>query len=593
MKRTLALALCLAMASSVLAQTTDNAAKPKARRRSGSRPVSTDIKELKDAVAAQQEQIKQLQEQLQSRDQAINQLQQQVGQAESAADRAARTAATAGQEAAAKSAEQVSSLQHDVTDIRAVNANTLETVQDTQKRVGALESPLAIRYKGITITPGGFLAAETVYRSRGTASDINTPFNAIPASGASQARLSEFYASGRQSRVSMLAEGKLDRAKLTGYVEADFLSAGVTSNNNQSNSYTLRQRQVWGQAALTNGWTFTGGQMWSLVAETRKGLDNRAEALPMTIDPQYTVGFSWARQYGFRVSKNFHNKAYLGFSVENSQETLTAHGQSANFLVGSAGTLGGLYNSLANYSFNRSPDFIAKAAFEPGFGHYEVYGILSQFRDRVFPNAGTNSVLGAHNVSTATGGVGANARWLLAQKHVEVGIHYLGGQGVGRYGTAGLADVTVRPDGSLAPMNSQQGLGSLEFHSAKWDWYGYGGVEYVKRNYVLNSKGAAVGYGSPLFNNTGCTIEIVPGAGGFSPGALSNCNFDTRALYEGSFGFWYKPYNGPRGRLQMGAQYSYLTKEAWTGYGTSFSKSGANPNAIENMVFTSFRYYLP
>ena len=593
MKRTLALALCIAMASSVFAQTTDNAAKPKTRRKSGSRPVSTDIRELKDAVAAQQEQIKQLQEQLQSRDQAINQLQQQVGQAQSAADRAAQTAATAGQEAAAKSAEQVSSLQHDVTDIRSVNANTLETVQDTQKRVGALESPLAIRYKGITITPGGFLAAETVYRSRGTASDINTPFNAIPASGASQARLSEFYASGRQSRVSMLAEGKLDRAKLTGYVEADFLSAGVTSNNNQSNSYTLRQRQVWGQAALTNGWTFTGGQMWSLVAETRKGLDNRAEALPMTIDPQYTVGFSWARQYGFRVSKNFHNKAYLGFSVENSQETLTAHGQSANFLVGNAGTLGGLYNSLANYSFNKSPDFIAKAAFEPGFGHYEVYGILSQFRDRVFPNAGTNSVLGAHNVSTATGGVGANARWLLAQKHVEVGVHYLGGQGVGRYGTAGLSDVTVRPDGSLAPMNSQQGLGSLEFHSSKWDWYGYGGVEYVKRNYVLNSKGAAVGYGSPLFNNTGCTIEIVPGAGGFSPGALNNCNFDTRALYEGSFGFWYKPYNGPRGRLQMGAQYSYLTREAWTGYGTSFSKSGANPNAIENMVFTSFRYYLP
>ena len=46
----------------------------------------------------------------------------------------------------------------------------------------------------------------------------------------------------------MLAEGKLSDVKLSGYVEADFLSAGVTSNNNQSNSYTLRQRQVWGQA---------------------------------------------------------------------------------------------------------------------------------------------------------------------------------------------------------------------------------------------------------------------------------------------------------------------------------------------------------
>ena len=209
--------------------------------------------------------------------------------------------------------------------------------------------------------------------------------------------MSEFYGSGRQSRVSMLAQGKLENMNMTGYVEADFLSAGVTSNNNQSNSYTLRQRQVWGQAALHNGWTFTGGQMWSLVTETRQGLDNRTEALPMTIDPQYTVGFSWARQYGFRVTKNFNNKTWIGFSVENAQETLTTHGNTANsFLIGSPGNSGGLYNAaisgcstsvnaagapvttcsaLANYSFNPSPDFIGKLAFQPGFGHYEVFGI--------------------------------------------------------------------------------------------------------------------------------------------------------------------------------------------------------------------------
>ena len=36
-----------------------------------------------------------------------------------------------------------------------------------------------------------------------------------------------------------------------------------------------------------------------------------SEAVPMTIDPQYTVGFSWARQYGARVVKNFGNKFWL------------------------------------------------------------------------------------------------------------------------------------------------------------------------------------------------------------------------------------------------------------------------------------------
>ncbi len=85
--------------------------------------------------------------------------------------------------------------------------------------------------------------------------------------------------------------------------------------------------------------------MWSLLTETKHGVDNRSEALPMTIDPQYTVGFSWARQFGLRVSKNFNNKVWLAVSMENAQATLTAHNNTANFLLGSAGAGGGLYNS--------------------------------------------------------------------------------------------------------------------------------------------------------------------------------------------------------------------------------------------------------
>jgi hypothetical protein len=42
-----------------------------------------------------------------------------------------------------------------------------------------------------------------------TFGDINTQLNGIPFSAAAQARQSEFYGSGRQSRISMLAEGKL------------------------------------------------------------------------------------------------------------------------------------------------------------------------------------------------------------------------------------------------------------------------------------------------------------------------------------------------------------------------------------------------
>ncbi len=620
MKRPLALALSVLITTSVVAQTPSASAKPKTGRHSSSAPVSKTLQDMKEAISAQQQQIQQLQQQIQSRDQAIQQLQQQVGQAQSTAQQAQETANAAVPKAEDLDKQYMGSLQHDVADLKTVSGNTVNELQETQKRVNGLESPLAIHYKGITITPGGFLAAETVWRQRAEGADINTSLNGIPYTGSSQARMSEFYGSGRQSRISMLAQGKLENMTMTGYVEADFLGSGTTSNNNQSNSYLLRQRQAWGQAALKNGWTFTGGQMWSLVTETKQGLDNRTEAVPMTIDPQYTVGFSWSRQYGFRIVKNLGNKAWFGFSVENSEATLTTHGNAAgSYLLGGPGLSGGLYNgaisgctstgtssapvttcsALANYSFNPAPDFVAKLAFQPGFGHYEIFGVATEFRDRVFPNAGaaTPSSAGAYNNATWTGGVGGNARWSMFQKHIDLGLHALEGRGLGRYGTSTLSDVTIRPNGTVAPIQTAQGLLTLEFHNPKWDWYGNGGVEYAGRTAFLNSKGAPVGYGSPLFNNTGCGVETLPSTafgGGFDPGGLSNCNADTKDIWEGSLGFWYKPYNGPKGRMQFGLQYSYLTRMAWTGYGTHIpAPPGANPTAVDNMIFTSFRYYLP
>jgi hypothetical protein len=503
MKRRIAIALSVLATTSVFAQTDSQTSKPKTRH-TGSAPVSKQLEDMKDAISAQQQQIQQLQQQISTRDQAIQNLQQQVTQAQSAAQQAQQAASAAANSQSTASADQIGALQHDVTDLKTVSGNTVNELQETQKRVAGLESPLAIHYKGITITPGGFLAAETVWRQRGEGADINTALNSIPYPGSSQAHMSEFYGTGRQSRLSMLAQGKVNDNTYSGYIEADFLGVGTASNNNQSNSYVLRQRQAWAQAALHNGWTFTGGQMWSLVTETKQGVDNRTEALPMTIDPQYTVGFSWARQYGFRVSKDINNKVWLAFAVENSEETVTTHGNANNFVIGSQGLAGGLYNSSiagcsttlsatgapvttctnnANYSYNPSPDFIGKIVFQPGFGHYEIFGIATQFRDRIFPNATlpTPSAAGAFNNSTWTGGGGANARWSLFQKHFDVGLHGVAGKGIGRYGTAGLADAAVTPSGSMAPISNYQGLLTLEYHSPKWDWYGNGGIEWDGR----------------------------------------------------------------------------------------------------------------
>src|SRR6202521_5915304 len=60
------------------------------------------------------------------------------------------------------------SLCNDVTDQKLNATNAALSLQETQKNIqSSLDSPLAIHYKGITITPGGFLAAETVWRQHG------------------------------------------------------------------------------------------------------------------------------------------------------------------------------------------------------------------------------------------------------------------------------------------------------------------------------------------------------------------------------------------------------------------------------------------
>ena len=633
MKRFSTFALSLALVSSLFLAEAQDTSKGTKKKASGP-SVAQQLAEMRQAIEAQQQQITALGQQVQSRDQRIEQLEQKLGQSQTAVTQAQAKADSASSQTA-EQGKTVATLSNDVIDLKQNTTNMAQTVQDTQKSVKEekeeIESPLAIHFKGVTLTPGGFLAGESVYRNRALGADINTPFNSINMPGAGQNAVSEFFGSGRQSRIALLAEGKLADFKMSGYYEADFLSAGITSNNNQSNSYGLRQRQVWGQVASGSS-SLTGGQMWSLLTETKHGLDNRSEALPMTIDPQYTVGFSWARQYGVRFVQNFGNRFWIGASLENPQTTFAARGNAANFALGSPGNGSGLYNSgitncttttvtgsdgtitsvlssctpAATYSFNATPDFIVKAAGEPGFGHYEVFAILSRFRDRIYPCAepasasncnGAISALGAYNSSLNVGGFGGNARITLF-KQLDIGAHFLTGEGIGRYGSGGLPDSTVHADGTLAPLRSYQGLATVEWHTKRLDFYANAGEEYVQRRWQFDpnnpvSPYTPVGYGSQFFNVTGCYTETPPpttGTNGFTFGSLSKCNSDTKSLVEGTVGFWIKAHSGPHGRLQFGPQYSYVTRYAWTGTnGIGFS----SPHGIDNMFFTSFRYYLP
>jgi hypothetical protein len=551
--------------------------------------------------------------------------------AEAAAEAAAnqeklRTESTL--ESAARENEAITGLQSAVSDLKMNSASLADTIQADQKRA---ETPNVIPFMGIGLKPGGFLAGETVSRQRGIGGDVNTAFTSIPFAGQSAGMLSEFNASGRQSRISLLAEGKMAHSTLRGYFEADFLSAGTTSSDNQSNSYTLRQRQAWAQADLNSGWTLTGGQMWSLATEYKSGLTNTKEAVPLTIDAQYNVGFTWERQYGFRVVKNLNNRLWAGAAVEEAQ-TLNIGGHNLPALLyQQAGNGSGLYNSTANYTFNYAPDLVAKIAYEPAFGHFELFSIGRFFRARAFPNAlpeltttsygpTTPSAAGAFTSKTAGGGLGLNARVHAFDKKLEIGAHGLAGDGLGRYSTSTLPDATAHPDGTLELLTGGSALGSLEWHAtSRFDTYAYYGGEYVKRAFYPTGLFVTTppklstdpplgqpildGYGAPTNIVLGCSTEVLPvssaNGGGDVPGSALGCTADNRNIQEGTLGEWYRFYKGPKGTLQMGLQYSYAVRHTWQGVGLAANPvTGApaitgSPKAIDNMWFTSFRYYLP
>ncbi|HTC75810.1 MAG TPA: hypothetical protein VK684_09560, partial [Edaphobacter sp.] len=458
-------------------------------------PLERQIRELREQMQSQQAQIDALKQQNADKDAKLAAAQQSAQGAEAAAATAAAKVDSLTSSLSTNT-EAVSSLKTTVTDLQSTSVGIAQTVSDTKKSISdQLDNPLALRYKGITITPVAFFAFETVYRSRSINSDVNTPFNSTPYPGAAQAHTSELNFSGRQSRVGGLFEGNTGPFKLSGYVEADFLSAGITSNDNQSNSYTLRQRQIWGQAATKEGFKVTGGQMWSLVTETKKSTDNRTENLPMTVDAQYHVGFSWARQPSIRFQQSFGNGFTGAFAIEQAEYIYSATNANANFFIGNLGTGGGLYSVAANYSNNVAPDIILKGTYDAKYGHFEIGALGRWFRDRYYPNQTLTvpSATGGQNNTKMGGGGFLNIR-MPATKYVDFGFHGLGGTGVGRYGTATLPDITVHPDGTLAPIKNWQGLVSIETHpNPKLDVFFYAGGEYAQRTVYLSTLGSSSG----------------------------------------------------------------------------------------------------
>ncbi|HYB76729.1 MAG TPA: hypothetical protein VEE85_00880, partial [Candidatus Bathyarchaeia archaeon] len=400
--------------------------------------------------------------------------------------------------------------------------------------------------------------------------------------GSSNAKLSEFRGTARNSELSLLVQGMAGSTNLKGYVETDFLGAAPTANYVESNSWTPRLRQLWVELDRHSGLTLTWGQTWSLLTTNEQGIATLAELRPGTEDGQYVVGFTWTRQRAFRVTKNFDNKVWTAFAVEEPETTYSAAFVPANVMglstspnaASGVNLLPFLANYSSGFSTNLAPDLVAKAAFEPGWGHFEIKALGRFFRDRVASTATTNG----HTNITEGYGVGFGALLPFLNKKLEVPLEGLLGQGIGRYGSSGLPDATLNPiTGALRPLREARIMGGLVYHrSSRLDLYTYGGDEYVGRYAFISPTGTAAGYGSPLVSYTACTNEV----------ALNSCSGANRNIYEATVGYWYRLFQGEYGRIEQGNQVVYVHRNLWSGIGRA-------PQGNDIVAYTSLRFYLP
>jgi hypothetical protein len=100
---------------------------------------AADVQALKDAIAAQQQQIQQLQQALGQREQAVQAAQQTADQARAAASDAQQKVAA---QASSADKDAVAKLSSDLTDVKTTVQNELVSSQDEQKRVSLLEGTL-------------------------------------------------------------------------------------------------------------------------------------------------------------------------------------------------------------------------------------------------------------------------------------------------------------------------------------------------------------------------------------------------------------------------------------------------------------------
>ena len=465
---------------------------------------------------------------------------------------------------------QVEALQKQLVDLQAKEKVRAEAPAAAPAPAATADAAKKEILPGVSVKLGGYVAMEGVYRDHNQTTDTSSSISSgVPFENSRSANQDEFRMSARSSRLSLLAEGKVDETmSLAAYFETDFMGSANTANSVQSNSYTPRLRQAYASVDRSDwGLHFAAGQTWSLASLTKSGMMPRKEAGFMGIDSTGTPGYVYTRAPQVRIVKDFAGaKGQVGLSLETPQANVAGlpSGASANYILRNAGT--GSLNTDTSYSMDYAPDVIAKVGYDASIGRFEAFSLTRFFRDTV---QSTTSYYDNYAMGVG-GGVGAFLN--VIPKKLEIQANFLGGRGVGRYAASLMPDFAVTPSGDIKPVTMLAGMmGVIAHPTPKWDVYLYAGAEKAMRQEYNNT---AYGLGSALTNLSGC----------YAQGSASSCTAQTEMVWQITPGFWTTVYKGDLGNIKLGAQYSFTRRDAFSG------ANDKQPHGYENVVMTSFRY---
>lgn len=256
MRTALKCCVVLMFSAVLMAQAAPAGSATSARKKRSGAVTSDDVRELRQALAAQQQQIQQMQEEMRHRDQLLEQMQQALAQAQTNATTAQEKAAAA-QSFASQQGESVSKIQGDLADVKLNQTNAAASTQEDQKKVANLEGIVSrFRFSGDL---------------RVRQEDFSSQNNPGCAAGACQFRARE------RIRIRFGFEGKLNEDFNAGIFLASGIVTDPTSSNETLTTFFERKSISFDRGYITynpqaHKWlTLTGGKFaysWLRTNET-------------------------------------------------------------------------------------------------------------------------------------------------------------------------------------------------------------------------------------------------------------------------------------------------------------------------------------